>query len=311
MILVNILLLFLGFFLILMGAEGFIRGGSGLAKYFKIPEFVIGATVVAFGTSLPEFVTSIYAAVKGIPTISLSNIVGSNIFNIALVLGLSALVKPLSTKRDIFKKDAPTFLFSVILLFLLSLDSVISSFDGFLFLALFVSFIYRLLKEREEADEEFLQLAPSSKIIVFLYIILGIVSLYFGSKLAVDNAVVIAKALGVSKWIIGATVVAAGTSLPEFATSFVAFLRGRGALAVGNVIGSNVINILLVVGTASVITPLPVSKETMIFDFPFLFFLSLILIFMVNDREISRESGFSLLVAYISYIFMLLKLHRF
>jgi len=310
MILFNVLLLLLGFALILLGAEGFIRGGSGLAKFFHIPEFVIGATVVAFGTSLPELVTSTYAAFKGIPVISLSNIVGSNIFNITLVLGLSAMVRPLLTRRDVFRRDAPTFLFAVVLLFLLGLDGSITSFDGFLFLALFVSFLYWLLREKEEADREFLEMAPSSKFKVFLYIIFGIVSLWLGSKMAVDNAVVIARELGVSEWIIGATVVAAGTSLPEFATSFVAFLRGRGALAVGNVIGSNVINILLVVGVASVIIPLPVSRDVLLFDFPFLFFISLILIFMINDQELSRESGFSLFVAYIAYVFMLIKLHR-
>jgi len=309
---VTLILLFCaGVILLIAGAEAFVRGGSGLALRFHIPEYAIGATIVAIGTSLPEAFTSGYASWRGTSEVALGNVLGSNVFNVALVLGLSCAFYPVSFKRDIFTLDAPAFLISVILLFLLTFDGTLSRPEGLLFLILFIAYLVRLLREREVPEKGLIRIAPQSLTASIFFLIFAIFALYFGSKWTVDGAVGIARKIGISEWVIAASAVAAGTSLPEFSTTVIAAVRGRRAMAVGNVIGSNVTNIYLVLGIASLVSPLKVSKLALNFDIPFVFLLSLILVFMVSGRRISRESGISLVAAFVGYLWAIIHVHRF
>ena len=291
-----------GFILMILGAEGFIRGGSGIAKRFNIPEYVIGATVVAIGTSLPEVISSSYAAWRGFSDISVGNVVGSNFFNMAMILGFIALVVPITVKRNIFQKDVPVFLASVFILFLISFDTIISRVEGIILLILFAGYLMWIISEKEVPEEEFVKLAPKSLWIAVLYLIAASLFLYVGSRLAIDGAVILGERLNISRWVIGVIIVAFGTSLPEFTTSIVAAFRGRRDISVGNILGSNITNVLLVIGTASTVRPLSVSKTTIQFDIPVVILTSLVLSFMINDKKITRLSGLVLLSIFILYI---------
>jgi len=286
----------------ILGAEGFIRGGSGIAKRFNIPEYVIGATVVAIGTSLPEVISSSYAAWRGFSDISVGNVVGSNFFNMAMILGFIALVVPITVKRNIFQKDVPVFLASVFILFLTSFDTMISRVEGIILLILFAGYLMWIISEKEVPEEEFVKLAPKSLWIAVLYLIAASLFLYVGSRLAIDGAVILGERLNISRWVIGVIIVAFGTSLPEFTTSIVAAFRGRRDISVGNILGSNITNVLLVIGTASTVRPLSVSKTTIQFDIPVVILTSLVLSFMINDKKITRLSGLVLLSIFILYI---------
>jgi len=286
----------------ILGAEGFIRGGSGIAKKFNIPEYVIGATVVAIGTSLPEVISSSYAAWRGFSDISVGNVVGSNFFNMAMILGFIALVVPITVKRNIFQKDVPVFLASVFILFLTSFDTMISRVEGIILLILFAGYLMWIISEKEVPEEEFVKLAPKSLWIAVLYLIAASLFLYVGSRLAIDGAVILGERLNISRWVIGVIIVAFGTSLPEFTTSIVAAFRGRRDISVGNILGSNITNVLLVIGTASTVRPLSVSKTTIQFDIPVVILTSLVLSFMINDKKITRLSGLVLLSIFILYI---------
>ena len=286
----------------ILGAEGFIRGGSGIAKRFNIPEYVIGATVVAIGTSLPEVISSSYAAWRGFSDISVGNVVGSNFFNMAMILGFIALVVPITVKRNIFQKDVPVFLASVFILFLISFDTMISRVEGIILLILFAGYLMWIISEKEVPEEEFAKLAPKSLWIAVLYLIAASLFLYIGSRLAIEGAVILGERLNISRWIIGVIIVAFGTSLPEFTTSIVAAFRGRRDISVGNILGSNITNVLLVIGTASTVRPLSVSRTTIQFDIPVVIFTSLVFSFMINDKKITRLSGLVLLSIFILYI---------
>ncbi|HHF57812.1 MAG TPA: calcium/sodium antiporter [candidate division WOR-3 bacterium] len=291
-----------GFILMILGAEGFIRGGSGIAKRFNIPEYVIGATIVAIGTSLPEVISSSYAAWRGFSDISVGNVVGSNFFNMAMILGFITLVVPITVKRNIFQKDVPVFLASVFILFLISFDTMISRVEGIILLILFAGYLMWIISEKEVPEEEFAKLAPKSLWIAVLYLIAASLFLYIGSRLAIEGAVILGERLNISRWIIGVIIVAFGTSLPEFTTSIVAAFRGRRDISVGNILGSNITNVLLVIGTASTVRPLSVSRTTIQFDIPVVIFTSLVFSFMINDKKITRLSGLVLLSIFILYI---------
>ena len=296
--------LIVGIIMLLAGAELFVKGASGISRYFKIPEYAVGATVVAIGTSLPEFITSTYASITGHPQISVSNVIGSNIFNIAFVMGASAIIQPIHLTRNLFQKDAPMLIASLLLLFGLAFDGMFGRFDGLLLTLVFISYLWFLMQERDEhlVDQPMDGYLPTSKLKAVLMVIAGGFLLFIGSKLAVDSGNSIARAFGIKEWFIGATAIAAGTGLPEFLTSIVAVIRRRRGIAVGNVIGSNIINIVGVIGAASLAAPIPVNMTNIYFDFSYLFLLSLMFIFMVSDKEITREAGILLIAAYIVYI---------
>lgn len=299
----------MGFFLLSFGAEGFVRGGVIISHRFRVPEYVIGATLVSIGTSLPEALTSFYASWHHVPEISVSNIVGSNIFNIGIVLGLSALISPVVIKRDVFSKDAPAFLFSAVMAIILGLDGNYSKKDGILFILLLIGFLWFLLRERVSLTPEDGKLVKNGLVKGISLVILSPILLFLGSRLTVSAAVKTAELLGVSQWNIGVTVVALGTSLPEVFTSIVASIRGRNEIALGNVMGSNVFNIYFVLGGASLIGSLPIHKPTIFFDLPVTLLFHLVLVFMIYDRKVGRESGLALVIGYVAFLFGVFAFH--
>ncbi len=306
----SVLMVLGGLFLLYIGSEGFVRGATSLARRTGIKEYAIGATVVAFGTSLPELVTGVYAAYAGRMDISVSNVIGSNIFNIGFALGISAAIFGIKTERQIFHIDIPPLMVSIILFFLLASDGNISRLDGVFLLVSFGAFTFRLLKDRETVDIDEIPKETYSIPVALFVIIIAIVLLHFGARWVVDGGVALARHFGISEWVIGATVVAIGTSTPEIFTSFVALRRGRDELSVGNVIGSNITNIFLVLGAAALTRPLPVSHVALYFDFVSMFFFSILLAFMISDRRVSRESGVWLMLLILAYILGMIKLHR-
>ncbi len=298
-----------GLLFLYLGAEGFIRGATSLAKRTGISEYAIGATVVAFGTSLPEFVTGIYAAYTGKMDISVSNVIGSNIFNIGFALAIPAAIFSVKTERQIFHIDIPPLMVSIILFFLLAADGNISRLDGAILILSFIAFTFRLLRKRDNVNIEEIPKGTYSIPVALIVIAIAVVLLDLGAKWLVGGGVNIAHYFGISEWIIGATVVAIGTSSPEFFTSFVALKNHRDELSIGNIIGSNITNVFLVLGAAALTRPLPVASVSLHFDLVAMFLLSLLLAFMVSDRHISRESGVWLFILMVAYILGMMRLH--
>ncbi len=297
----------LGVVLLFTGAESLVRGASDLSRYFRVHPLIVGLTVVAFGTSAPELVVTLMAALRGSTDISLGNVVGSNIANVGLVLGLAALIRPLSVGRKTLRQEAPVMVLSQAVFLLMAIhDLRLGRFDGLFLLAAMVSFsllmLHRTFSDRIEASLS----RPCAREPAALClsknggkIILGIAGLIVGSNLMIDSGSAIALALGVSKWVIGTTLVAVGTSLPELATSLVAAYRDEPDICVGNVVGSNIFNVLLIVGTVSVVHPLPVPRSIIYFELPTMFLFSLLAFaVMANGRRVSRPEGLLLLAFY-------------
>ena len=318
------ILLIIGFVLLIKGADFFVDGSSSVAKILKVPTIIIGLTVVAFGTSMPELSVSVTAALRGSNDLAVSNVLGSNIFNLLVVLGCCALVKPVAAKWSLLKKEFPfSILITVILLLVDSDFSIMKILDGnkgfvlgrwagLLFLILFVLYIYATVKSalrsRAEAkdmeEEEYKTMSPLKS---GIYIVLGLIGIVWGGNLVVDSASNIALTFGWSQTFIGLTIVALGTSLPELVTSVVAARKGENDLAVGNVVGSNIFNILLILGVSSFITPITLDV-TAVYDTIILIIASIIVyVSAISKREIQRKEGILFLVCYFAfflYVFM-------
>lgn len=310
----NIIFLIIGFVILIKGADWLVEGASSLAKKFNVSDLAIGLTVVAIGTSMPELVVNVFAAYKGHSDIVFGNIIGSNNLNLFLVLGILGMVAPLTIQRSSLYKEIPISLGLTLLLmflannFFLSETKTFTRLEGLFFLALFALFLiyaYTQLKRDELTKREKKMTNP---FLASLYIILGLVLLGLGGHLVESNSVLIAASLGISQAVIGLTVVAGGTSMPELATSLVAVLKKKGDIAIGNIIGSNISNILFILGLSAVI-------KTQNFNSRFnqdllLLIVGTILLFFAgllgkNEREIDRwEAGFLFLVysAYIGYL---------
>jgi cation:H+ antiporter len=268
-----------GLVLLVAGAELLVRGASRLAAAFGISPLVVGLTVVAFGTSAPELAVSISSAFVGDADIALGNVVGSNIANVLLILGISALIIPLVVKSQLVRFDVPIMIGASVLLLVLGLDGAIGRLDGVLLFALVVTYVVVLIrKSRRETSEvvaefeqEYSDTSPSTPVNLGL-VVAGLGMLVVGSNLLVGAAVTVAERLGVSELVIGLTLVAIGTSLPEVATSIMAAIRGERDIAVGNVVGSNIFNILSVLGLSSIVAPdgIPVAQSALDFDIPFM-----------------------------------------
>jgi len=264
----SILLLAAGFALVIKGADFLVDGASSLAKRNRVSELTIGLTIVAFGTSAPELVVNIVAALKGYDNVSMGNIVGSNIFNILLILGISGLIYPIVVQSKTVWKEIPFSIFAGILLIIVANDAfilrssenMIKRFDGIILLFFFCLFLlYAFSNMKNERGNASDQIKAFSMFKTILFIIIGFAFLIIGGRMVVNNAVELAQVLNISEKVIGLTVVAAGTSLPELATSAVAALKKRSDLAIGNVIGSNIFNILLILGTTALISPIHYS----------------------------------------------------
>lgn len=318
------ILLIIGFVLLIKGADFFVDGSSSVAKILKVPTIIIGLTVVAFGTSMPELSVSVTAALRGSNDLAVSNVLGSNIFNLLVVLGCCALVKPVAAKWSLLKKEFPfSILITVILLLVDSDFSIMKILDGnqefvlgrwagLLFLILFVLYIYATVKSalrsRAEAkdmeEEEYKTMSPLKS---GVYIVIGLIGIVWGGNLVVDSASNIALTFGWSQTFIGLTIVALGTSLPELVTSVVAARKGENDLAVGNVVGSNIFNILLILGVSSFITPITLDV-TAVYDTIILIIASIVVyVSAISKREIQRKEGILFLVCYFAfflYVFM-------
>ena len=296
------LIVLIGFIMLIKGADIFVEGASSVAKRFHIPEMIIGLTIVAMGTSLPELSVSFISALNGQSDMSIANAIGSNIFNVLMILGVSAFIKTLPIKEssigDILVLIGATALLLILSYFGLSLIW----FDGLIMLCLFAYFIRKMIKESKENNSGEENSEPLSMIKTIIYIVLGAAGIIYGGTLVVNGATSIAMVLGMSDNLIGLTVVAVGTSLPEFVTSVIATKKGKLDIAIGNVIGSNIFNILFVLGVSSLFNVLTVSVVTLI-DIFFSLFISIALLCVAcKFKKIGKLSGVTFIVLYISYM---------
>lgn len=311
------LLLIIGLVILIIGANVLVLGASSIAKKFNIPNLVIGLTVVSFGTSFPELIINILAGVNGQGDLAIGNVVGSNTINILLVIGVSALIKPIAVQSNTVKFEIPFSLLAMFVLLVLANDvlidgenlSVLSRIDGLMFLTFFVIFMYYTFivsKHGAEDDGHYVKERANWKSILLL--LAGIVALYFGGVLIVDNATIIATNLGLSQAVIGILVVALGTSLPELATSAVAAYKGNADMAIGNIVGSNIFNVFFVLGISASIQPIAFSPALNT-DILFALFASILLfifIFTRKGRQIDRAEATIFLVLYGAYVVWLL-----
>lgn len=311
--LLNLLLLVAGLLVLILGGDFLVRGASNIALRIHISPLVVGLTIVAFGTSAPELLISLKSALSGSPDLAMGNVVGSNICNLALVLGITTLIAPINVRPDSMKIDWPVAMGSSLLLYFASKGGYIGRIEGIIFISLLIAYTFFIVrKSRKETKsmrelEEDLDLPENAgnnvwKDVVFL--IIGCVGLYFGSDWFVTGAQDLARELGVSERIIGITVLALGTSLPELVTAIVASLKKETDLALGNLMGSNIFNVLSIIGITSSITDIQVSFEIINHDMiPMLMITLLILPMMITGRQIGRFEGGILVMIYMYYTY--------
>lgn len=309
------IILVIGFVLLIKGADFFVEGSSSVAKQLRVPSMIIGMTIVAMGTSLPECAVSVTASLTNNNTLAVSNVIGSNIFNLMVVCGACALFAPLAIQKDTLMKEFPFSVVCAGLLFVLGyFGMTLGRADGIILLVLFVGYLLymifsakkarsesnKLAEEEEELAEEEIKILPAWKCIV--YILGGMVAIKYGGDFVVDGASAIAAGFGLSQTLIGLTIVALGTSLPELVTSIVAAKKDEVDMALGNVIGSNIFNILLVLGVAASISPVGFLVENMI-DIVILIVMSLVVwIFAWTSKKINRKEGIVMLLMYAVYM---------
>ncbi len=301
-ILLQILLLAAGFVLLIKGADWFVDGSAGIATKFGIPQLVIGLTIVAMGTSAPEAAVSISAALKGNADITIGNIVGSNILNILIILGLSSVIVPIAVAPSTIKIETPFMIAITLIMLLLGLDGTIGLIDGIILVTLFIAYLTYLFitakkdmnKEQEAAKE-----VSIPKAIIFA--IVGLAMIILGSNFTVDAATALARIIGLSERFIGLTIVALGTSLPELFTSVAAARKGNADIAIGNIVGSNIFNILFVVGLSALIVPVPFAAN-FIFDSIIAIAAGvLLLLCCLWTKSLKRWAGVVMLLSYAAY----------
>lgn len=313
----DIVWMILGLAMILVGANALTDGAAAVAKRFNISDLVIGLTIVAFGTSAPELVVSVMSAMQGSAELSIGNVVGSNIFNILAIIGCTALVMPISVGHGTMSKEIPLMILSSLVVYFCANDmlidggseNIISRIDGLLmlgFFAIFLGYTFSIAKNVGDEEQQEIKKMPMWRAVV--YIIGGLAALIFGGQFFVDGASGIARSLGVSESIIGLTLVAAGTSLPELATSVVAALKKNPGIAIGNVIGSCIFNVFFILGCAATITPLPLGGITN-FDLWTLVAASALMWvcgLLIGKRKITRMEGAFMLLCYVAYTIYLI-----
>ncbi len=314
----TLVLFAVGLVLLIVGAEMLVRGASSLATAVGISPLVVGLTVVAFGTSSPELAVSTQASLAGQADLALANVIGSNIFNVLFILGLSAIIAPLIVSQQLVRLDVPLMIGVTVLLFLLCLDGSLGRFDGIILFAGIIAYTGFLVRQSRkesaaivaEYDEAFGEddvvavRKPTGLLVNIGLVAAGLVLLVIGSRWLVDGSISIATALGVSELVIGLTIVAAGTSLPEVATSIMATIRGERDIAVGNVVGSNIYNILAILGISGIVAPggLSVAPSMLTFDIPIAFVVALACLpIFFTGRLIARWEGWVFLGYYVAY----------
>ncbi|MCU0398548.1 MAG: calcium/sodium antiporter [Cyclobacteriaceae bacterium] len=322
MIALTLTLLIAGFIVLIKGADWLVAGASSTAKKLNISNLAIGLTVVAFGTSMPEMVVNIISATSGRNDAAFGNIIGSNNFNLLMILGLSGMIYPLVVQKKTVSYEVPLSLVAALLLYILvndqrifhSSENILSRTDGIIllvFFGIFLAYIYRTMKTASDFEEEIsITIYPGWK--SFTLIAIGLIMLIGGGKLVVDNAVELARHFGLSEKLIGLTILAAGTSLPELATSAVAAFRRNTDIAIGNVVGSNIFNISLILGVNSLITPIPFNLD-LNFDLYILVIATIVLLifmFTLNTRKLDRWEAVLLFLGYLVYTYYLVSMEQ-
>lgn len=300
----QVLLLIFGIVVVLKSADWLTNGAVGLATKLGISQIVIGLTIVAIGTSMPEFFVSIVSAIKETPDLAVGNIVGSNIFNVLLIAGVAATVAPIAIQRATVRRDIPIAIVASIMLTFMMLDDNISRIDALILFAAFIAFIWITLRnsknDANEKDASTEKVIPTWKSVLF--IIFGLVGLVLGSNIFVDNASSLAHGWGISDAVIGLTIVAGGTSLPELATSAVAARKGDSGIAIGNVLGSNVFNILMILGLTGIISPMHIQNITYIDMAVMVISMVLFWLFSFTKLRVERWEGCVLIACFLGYI---------
>ncbi len=297
------ILLIIGFIALMKGADFFVDGSSAVARRFGIPPVIIGLTIVSLGTSLPEAAVSITASFAGSNELALSNVTGSNIFNLMIVAGLCIILMPIKSDPAMLKRDFPVAIGASIALIIFILDGEISRIEGGIFLAVCLVYIILLVKDaknNKELQDEQTKSAPMPLNIA--YIVGGVAAIVIGGDLVVDNAVEIARIFGLSETIIGLTIVAIGTSLPELATSLVAAKKGESGLAMGNAVGSCILNILFILGISTALSPITVAPDALIHTGFMLFTTVLMFVFALTLKTAGKKEGIISVLIYIGYM---------
>jgi len=306
-----------GLFLLILGADLLIQGCVKLSYAFLITPLFVGVILVALGTSLPEAGVSIVAQIKNYKEIALGNVIGSCIANIGLVLGICALLKPSKTNRKLFKNELPVMILAIIIFYLLSQDLILNRWEGLIFLLLLVIFLFFSYKGAKVTSVELNELKEfkfrrvfeqiNSKFMIILLSIFSLGLVIWGANLMIKSGVFLARTFGISNWIISITVFAVGTSLPELATSLAASFKKIGSISMGNIIGSNIFNILFILGVVSLIRPIKLSPSMLKFEFPILLLFSLFLFrSKYTGYKITRWQGLILVIGYIIFIILLI-----
>ena len=298
-----VVFLLLGIVFLLVGGDLLVKSSAALASKLNVSPFLIGITVVSFGTSAPELLVSLNAALQGSTGIAIGNVIGSNIANIALVLGLTILIRPINVESKRYLFSWMIMLVSSVMFYGFSMDGIIDPIDGLFFISGLILFISLSIRYRHSSiDEEEIEEGMNSKMIP-LYFILGAAGLYFGSEFLVANSVIIAKYFGLSEFVIGITIVALGTSLPELVTSVIAILKGQSSISIGNLIGSNIFNVFAVLGITSLVRPLGADTNLLISDLPIMLGVTLLLgLFLFIGRKLRRIEGVLLIGIYLIYV---------
>ena len=309
----SVVLIIIGFVLLIVGADVLVDGSSGIAKKFHIPEIIIGLTIVSIGTSMPELFVSITSALDGYSDMAIGNIIGSNLCNLLLILGLSATIKPVVFQKETRLYEIPMcLLVTIVLMYFCNSQSGISRLEAVILLVLFCAFIgYTIYMGRKESKKEIVEIQTEEKknsiLKNIVFVLLGIFSLKFGGDLVVDNAVNVARYFNWSEKLISLTILAVGTSLPELVTSVTSDVKGNSDIAIGNIIGSNIFNILLIIGVSAFITPITYNFSYN-FDFSVLIASSIILAifpFIPPKDKMSRFNGIVYLFIYVAYLTIL------
>tara|TARA_B100000401_G_C52749590_1_gene692526 strand:+ start:384 stop:1322 length:939 start_codon:yes stop_codon:yes gene_type:complete len=310
----NLLLIFLGFFLLVIGGEFIVRSSVALSLKLNISKFVIGMTVVSFATSLPELIVSVNAALNNSPSIAINNVVGSNIANIGIVLGLISILSNVQVDKKFLNRDWPVmFIFSALLFLFTFNDFLLTQLEGLIFFILILAYIYYFLKKpryRTISNTNInLQISSVTNFKICLWIILSILSLYFGAEFLVGGAVDFAKQINISEAVISVTIIAIGTSIPELAASLVAIAKNEEGLSVGNLIGSNIFNIGSVLGITAIIKPILITDEILYRDIIWMLIFAILIFILAiipEKNKISKYKGTTLFLAYIYFVYVAL-----
>ena len=307
----NLALIFLGFFLLVIGGEFIVRSSIAISFKFNISRFVIGMTVVAFATSLPELIVSLNATINGSPSIAINNVIGSNIANIGLVLALVSILASIRVDSTFYNKDWPVmFAFSILLILFSINDYILTQIEGAILLFLLIVFIIYFLKKssnKEINDDIDNKLSLASNTKIFIWLLLSSLSLYFGAEFLVDGAVNFAKQINISEAVISVSIVAIGTSIPELAASIIAIVKNEKGLSVGNLIGSNIFNIGSVLGITAIIKPIQIAQEIIDRDIIWMLFFAILLFVLAllpKRNKLSKFKGFIMLLSYFYFIFL-------